>query len=248
MVGQGKGKRRRGEEKEKKGQGSVGWIANATRPDGYRRAVERLTEGGGGVFTIGHPNHSIARFIELLKGASITAVADVRSSPFSRHNPQFNREALKAELKRSGIRYEFLGHELGARSKDPAVYENGRVRYDRLAATELFAEGLTRVRIGAKHYRIALMCAEKEPLDCHRTVLVARALAEKGLEVSHILADGSVEPHAATVERLLSITGETATLFQTKSDAVDKAYRRRGEEIAFVDETKDEGAAERQGP
>lgn len=125
------------------------------------------------VLTIGHSNHPIERFIGLLKQDGVTAVADVRSAPFSRHNPQFNKDSLQQSLSEAGIAYIFLGKELGARSNDRSCYEDGRVQYERLARTDLFLDGIERVRKGAEQYRIALMCAEKEPLECHRTLLVA---------------------------------------------------------------------------
>jgi uncharacterized protein (DUF488 family) len=134
------------------------------------------------VFTVGHSTHSAERFIELLRAADVTAVADVRSSPYSRFNPQFNKQDLKGALKRHEIAYAFVGQELGARSSDPKCYCDGRVVYSRLAQTALFKNGLKRIRKGAQSYRIALMCAEREPLECHRTLLVSRYLAKDGVE------------------------------------------------------------------
>ena len=123
------------------------------------------------VFTIGHSTHPQERFIGLLLKHGITAVCDVRSKPYSRMNPQFNREDLEEALLAQGIAYRFLGKELGARSDDPDCYVGGKVQYDRLAGTELFKQGLKRVIRGLKEdFRIALMCAEKEPLECHRTI------------------------------------------------------------------------------
>src|SRR6266446_5531061 len=126
------------------------------------------------VYTIGHSTHTIEKLIALLKDHGITALCDVRSQPYSRMNPQFNREPLKQALRDSGILYVFLGAELGARSEDKSCYRNGQVQYDLLARTDLFKRGIERVKDGAHRYRLALMCAEKEPLDCHRTILVSR--------------------------------------------------------------------------
>ena len=156
------------------------------------------------IYTIGHSTHSIERFIELLTSHSITAVGDVRSQPYSRINPQFNREPLKEALRTADIKYVFLGRELGARSEDKTCYRGGQVQYDLLAQTDLFKHGLDRVKEGARTHRIALMCAEKEPLECHRTILVARKLYEDGLTVKHVLGDGRVEDHAQTIERLIA--------------------------------------------
>src|ERR1700741_1321559 len=105
------------------------------------------------VYSIGHSTHAPDRFLSLLGQHSITAVGDVRSTPFSRFNPQFNRQTLKASLEASGIAYVFLGKELGARSDDERCYENGKVQYDRLASTALFQQGLDRVQEGTGRYR-----------------------------------------------------------------------------------------------
>jgi uncharacterized protein (DUF488 family) len=158
----------------------------------------------------------------------------VRSQPYSRFHPQFNRENLSSELRRVGIAYVFLGDELGARSKDPACYERGRVQYDRLAATALFQRGLDRVREGMRSHRLALMCAEKEPLDCHRTILIARRLAAAEVAVDHILADGAIESHGAAMDRLIGKLGlPAAGLFRTREDMVADAYRIQGERISY---------------
>ena len=120
------------------------------------------------VFTIGHSTHSAEAFLGLLRLHGVEAVVDVRSSPFSRFNPQFNRQALEKFLDASGIRYVFLGRELGARSEDRSGYDPGRVQYARLAPTPSFQSGLDRVLQEAARFRIALLCAEKEPLESLR--------------------------------------------------------------------------------
>ena len=186
------------------------------------------------VYTIGHSTNSIDEFIGSLKQHGITAVADVRSAPYSRFNPQFNRETLLKKLQDCGIKYVFLGKELGARSDDPSCYRDSKVRYDLLAETDLFKDGLERVKAGAQDYRIALMCAEKDPLDCHRTILVARKLVEQGLTVKHILADGGIESHEEVLDRLLDLVGlGSPDFFRTKEDAIREAYEKRGEAIAY---------------
>lgn len=189
------------------------------------------------VFTIGHSTHPLEVFVALLRQNDVTAIADVRSAPFSRFNPQFNKDTLADDLKANGIQYVFLGRELGARSDDRSMYERGRVRYARLAQSEPFKQGIVRVIQGAGEHRIALMCAEKEPLDCHRTLLVARALDERGVEVTHILADGTLEPHRATMDRLLDVTGlPHGDLFRSRDDMIAEALARQEERVAYVDE------------
>ena len=132
---------------------------------------ERLGRKVSAVLTIGHSNHLQEYFLDLLIQFGVTALADVRSVPYSRFNPQFNREGLAATLKERGIRYIYLGHQLGGRSEDLSCYdeETGHIRYDLLAKKPQFRNGLRRVLRGAEEYRIALMCAESEPLDCHRS-------------------------------------------------------------------------------
>jgi uncharacterized protein (DUF488 family) len=189
------------------------------------------------VFTIGHSTHSLEAFVELLRRHEITAVADVRSAPFSRFNPQFNRDALVRDLRVQGIKYVFLGRELGARAEDRALYENGRVRYARLAQTDLFKQGIERVIQGISEHRIALMCAEREPLECHRTLLVARALEEQGVEVTHILGDGRLESHRTAMERLLDVAGlPHEDLFRSQQDLIAEALTRQEEKVAYVDQ------------
>ncbi len=159
------------------------------------------------VLTIGHSNHPQETFLGLLERHRVRALADVRSTPWSRFNPHFNRKLLAGALAVRGIEYLYLGRELGGRPDDPACYEEGRIRYDRIARTEWFREGVDRVVRGAVEHRMAVMCAEKEPLDCHRTLLVGQALHERGMDVAHIHADGGLEPHADAMDRLLSGTG-----------------------------------------
>jgi uncharacterized protein (DUF488 family) len=157
------------------------------------------------IYTIGHSNHAIDTFNALASGAGITAIADVRSVPYSRRNPQFNRETLAAALKTAGMAYVWLGDVLGARPKDPALRRpDGGADYGLIAAEEAFAGGLDRLVYGAARHRVALMCAERDPLDCHRTVLVARNLAARGIGLRHVLADGRVVPHRAIEERVLA--------------------------------------------
>jgi uncharacterized protein (DUF488 family) len=189
------------------------------------------------VFTIGHSNHAPESFLGLLRLHGITAVADVRSQPHSRHNPQYNRETLQRYLKDNGVSYVFLGRELGARSDDVSCYDRGKVNYERLAQTPLFQAGLERVIVGRESHQIALMCAEKEPLACHRTLLVARALVQRGVEVSHIHADGSLETHDDALSRLLTLVRlPEADLFHSREEQVQRAYALQADAVAYVDE------------
>ena len=187
------------------------------------------------IYTVGHSNHPIEKFMRLLADNGITAVADVRSQPFSRRCPQFNKERLAAALAQHGIAYVFVGQELGARSNDESCYENGKVQYERLAATPIFKQGIDRVLAGAGKFRVALMCAEKEPLDCHRTLLVSRALEKRGAAIAHILADGSIENQPQTMTRLIDMVGLGGRdMFTDTAELAEEACRRREAKIAYV--------------
>jgi uncharacterized protein (DUF488 family) len=137
-----------------------------------------------GILTIGHSTHGLDHFLRLVTEHRVTAIADVRSVPASRFTPQFNRDALKHALREVQVNYVFLGKELGARSDDPTCYVNGRVQYQRLAQTPAFVEGIERLRTGMQTERVALVCAEQEPLDCHRAVLVSRVFDDLGVSVA----------------------------------------------------------------
>jgi uncharacterized protein (DUF488 family) len=203
------------------------------------------------VFTLGHSTHSIEKLLGLIRRNEITAITDVRSQPYSRMNAQFNREPLRDALKGLGISYVFLGRELGGRSEDRSCYVDGKIQYDRLARTALFQQGLARVMEGASRYRIALLCAEKDPLTCHRTILVVRQLVARGLQASHILEDGRLEPHDTALDRLLQEEGMRSNdLFKPLQELVDEAYAKRGNAIAYVERPSaaSDGASERHAP
>lgn len=188
------------------------------------------------ILTIGHSNHSPEHFLALLRGAGVTAVADVRSAPYSRHMPHFSREPLAALLRKAGVAYVFLGRELGGRPDSRALYSNGSADYERMACTEAFRRGLDRVMDGARRHRIALMCSEQDPLDCHRCLLVARRLRERGHRVGHILADGRIEPHEESEARLLAAVRMDANdLFASREERLADAYRTRGRKVAFAE-------------
>lgn len=155
------------------------------------------------LYTIGHSNHPIQKFIQLLRQHGIETICDVRSHPYSRYAPQYTQKSLQRSLADEGIGYLFLGNELGARSTNPDCYRDGKIQYDLLAKQPSFAEGINRVIEENNHHRTALMCMEKNPAQCHRALLVARKIFELGVPVSHILADGSLDPHQDLESRLL---------------------------------------------
>lgn len=195
------------------------------------------------LYTVGHSVHSGERLISLLRANGVSAVCDVRSQPYSRRSPQFNREALKAELLAHGVSYVFLGELLGGRSADPTCFEGNRVDYRKVAKTGGFRDGLVRLQKGIEQFTVGILCAEGDPLACHRTLLVCRHLRRPGLEIRHILADGRVEPHVDTERRLLSLVGLPAGDLLSRSDEmVERAYDLRGLEIAYARSGVSDGA------
>ena len=188
------------------------------------------------VYTIGHSNHSLGEFLALLRKHRVDEVVDVRSSPSSRYTPQFNYDALNGALEEAGIGYVFMGGELGGRPVDRSCYDvDGRVSYDRLANTDLFDDGIRRIVWAADQRRVAVMCSEKEPLDCHRTLLIAKVLEERGIDVEHILADGSLENHSAAMDRLMDIfkLPHHGDLFRTRDDVIADALTLQEGKVAY---------------
>ncbi|HEY4329966.1 MAG TPA: DUF488 domain-containing protein, partial [Phycisphaerae bacterium] len=158
------------------------------------------------IFTIGHSNYQPQPFLELLQKHQITAIADVRSQPHSKFAPHFNRETLEAILLRHHIKYFFIGRELGARREERECYIAGQARYDLIKNLPAFQQGLQRLHHVAATERIALMCSEKDPLTCHRTILIGRELRAQ-MTITHILDGGTLEPHPAAETRLLKLMG-----------------------------------------
>lgn len=199
-----------------------------------------MVSNGMEVWTIGHSTQSYEDFLKRLRGVGVTAVADVRSAPFSRHFPHFNRDTLKDELRHDQIAYVFLGGELGGRPKENRFFCEGVADYEKMARAVSFGKGLERVIEGAHRYRIALMCSEHDPLDCHRCLLVGRALAERGLSVRHILGDGNTATHAKIEMQLLEMAGRSeGDFFDTREDRLAKAYRERARKVAYAERGDD---------
>ncbi len=204
------------------------------------------------LFTIGHSNHSIEAFISLLQRHGITALADVRSHPHSRYLAHFNQSALKAALLSAGIQYIFLGRELGARPADPSCYVGGKALYEKIAYTELFHEGIQRLIQDLEKDKISLMCAEQDPIECHRAILVCQHLRELPIHINHILKTGELEPHKHLEDRLLvshklnqpeSGTPVQLSLFdapqalpaRSREECLKEAYKRQSDKIAYVE-------------
>ena len=190
------------------------------------------------VFTIGHSLHEIEAFIDLLRRHGIEAVADVRSHPYSKRLPQFSKAELQRALKAAGIQYVFLGQELGARRNERDCYVNGQAKYELIARLPAFAKGIERIQAGAARMNLSLMCAEKDPITCHRTILICRELARLGLDVKHILDDGRLELHEDAQKRMMIEEGFVPgqlDIFGGGDDtgSLTLAYEKRGLKIAY---------------
>lgn len=195
------------------------------------------------LFTIGHSSHQLEYFFSLLKKQDINFLVDVRSVPFSKYTPQFNKEDLKKFLLGNGIYYLFMGQEFGARREDTSLYtDEGYLNFEKVAKSKLFNVGIERIITGIeKGFRIAFMCTEKDPVDCHRNILVARAFYKLNYAIDNILENGKIQDQASLEKRLLDMyfpDRMQQTLFdsgETMSDTelINEAYRLRNKDIGY---------------
>jgi uncharacterized protein (DUF488 family) len=193
------------------------------------------------LFTIGHSNQSLDHFLDLLLAYRISAIADVRSGPYSKYSPQFNKDILECTLRNANIDYVFLGSELGARRSEDSCYIEGRAKYDRVAQLPAFRRGIERALEGVEHYIVALMCSESDPITCHRTILVCREMKKicPDLHITHILENGTEERQDALEKRLVQLHKLQPELFgdlTSMSSLVEKAYDLQAEKIAYKKE------------
>jgi uncharacterized protein (DUF488 family) len=146
------------------------------------------------VYSIGHSNQPVEALVELLRRHAIDVLVDVRSQPYSRWATQFNQGPLLHAARAAGVRYEFFGSELGGRPPESQYYDaEGHVLYDRVAASQRFVDGVDRLLRDLAGCRIAMMCSEEDPAVCHRYLLIAPVLADRGIVVRHIRGDGSLQ-------------------------------------------------------
>jgi uncharacterized protein (DUF488 family) len=187
------------------------------------------------ILTIGHSRHSFERFAALLAGAGVETLADIRSMPRSRFSPHFNKDALAAALAARNVAYVFLGKELGGRPQDPQMYSGGVADYEKMAASSEFRLGLAQLSEAAAERTLAMLCSEADPLECHRFLLVGRALAEGGSDVRHILPSGDVMTHRQAEDRLLELEGfaERGLPLLAPDARLAEAYRARSRKAAY---------------
>lgn len=191
----------------------------------------------GKIYTIGYSGHNMESFISLLMHNRIDVVCDVRSTPYSTYKPDFSRGSFRKHLNLANIKYSFFGDQLGARPKDRSCYVDGQATYQKISNSDFFREGLERIRKGSGMLNLALVCSEKDPIECHRAVLVCRNLDEVRSRIAHIHTSGNIESQDDFDARLVELHGLTPPpLLSTKNDwmnAVAVAYQKQGDAIAF---------------
>lgn len=184
------------------------------------------------LYTIGYASFSIGGFIDTLKTYDITALCDVRSAPYSKYKPEFKKDNFHNALSDSDISYIFLGKFVGARVEDPGCFIDGKLHYGLLKETENFRTGINHILNGMKDYRVVLMCAEKDPVNCHRTFLVCRALRSYPVKILHILEDGSLEEQSITERRLLKLYDlDQPDIFRSERERIKEVYDRMCENV-----------------
>lgn len=157
------------------------------------------------LYTIGHSRHTMETFLGLLQQHGVQTLADIRSVPASKRMPWFSRDPLRQALQQAGIRYAWMGDRLGGRPRDASLYNaDGSVDYARVRATAAFQTGMELLERTAAESRTAIMCAEEDPMHCHRWLLLGPAMEARGMKVLHIRGDGRLEEMAAVQRGLFS--------------------------------------------
>ena len=191
------------------------------------------------IFTIGHSNHDISDFINLLLANQIELVIDVRSAPYSKLYPHFNRNPLEVSLTKNSIKYTFLGDSVGGRSNNIKDYSKGRVMYKKIAEKKEYISSINTMIQNSSKYKIVLMCSEKEPLECHRTLLISRSIETHMVKILHIHRDGQIESQSEAIQRLLKIWKlDSPNLFGEDAERIDEAFTKQESKYAYFDENK----------
>ncbi len=186
------------------------------------------------VLSVGHSSRTGLEFLAVLEAWEVSAIADVRSTPWSKRNPQFNRDILKFELESRGISYRFMGRSLGGRPSLASLYSNGVADYEKMAGAPAYKQAIMRVQAAAKNHRLALLCSEHDPIECHRCLLVGRSLDEVGVKMIHILSENFAQSQQEIEGRLLKLTGENQSNFlQPRIDVLSHVYKEWSERVAY---------------
>lgn len=178
------------------------------------------------IFSVGHSNHPLPFFLNLLSSHRVEVLVDVRSYPYSSYTTHFNGPELKTAVTEHGLKYLFMGKELGGRPDGPEYYDaKGRVLYGQVALSHLFLEGVVRLEKGLEKYRVAMMCSEEDPTGCHRHLLISRVLAERGINIWHIRGDGTLQSEEALSSQQASDALQMSLFPQDEEQAQWKSLR-----------------------
>jgi len=186
------------------------------------------------LYSIGHSNDSFEKFVKRLKIHHIQAIADVRSQPYSRYASWFNRENISISLKKNDIAYVFLGDKVGARCTDPYCIVDGQVDFTKVAQRKEFQSGIARIRHGLSKFNIALMCSEKDPMTCHRTILIAREFVKYNIDIQHIFPDNNIQYHSKLMQRIAYENNYHNDLFMSEEDKVNQSYKLQAGKMGYI--------------
>lgn len=196
------------------------------------------------IYTIGHSNYSVEKLIDMLKFYDINCVVDIRGTPYSKYNIQFDKETIKYTLTHSGFVYIYMAKELAAKRINKQSYNSeGYSDFEKVIHEDDFINGIQRLKIGCeKGYKIALLGAMQEPIRCHRSILVGRALRDYGFNVKHILDDYSIASQEDIEKNILdkyfsnrgqltidSLLGNE----MTEEEMIEEGYRLANKEIGY---------------
>jgi uncharacterized protein (DUF488 family) len=184
------------------------------------------------IYSIGYSSFAFKDFISTLNKYEINALIDVRSVPYSKYKPEYNQDQITKKIN-DNIQYIFMGKELGARPQDLSVFIDGKVSFDLLAQTNFFNHGINRIKKGLSlGYTPCLLCAEKDPITCHRTILISRILSNQNHQIKHILYDGTIESQNNVEKRLLKKYNlDQTNMFYSRKDRIDLAYRKQENQL-----------------
>lgn len=195
------------------------------------------------LYTIGHSNNTTEKFLSLLRENGIDCVVDVRSTPYSEFHSQFNKPNIQNLFTQNKIKYIHMPEEFGARIENPKLYTNGYVDFSKVRKGEAFKKGVSRVQDGIdKGYTIALLCCERQPIDCHRNILVAKAFYDLGYEILNIVDSNIVITQKEVEQMLLDLyfknRNQLSLLEETKpeTELINEAYQLRSKAIAYETE------------
>lgn len=194
------------------------------------------------IYTVGHSTVSDTVFLKLLQKFGVTCIVDVRSVPFSRYAPQFNKDELRRFLRQNNIQYVFMGEEFGARRYDRELYsDRGYLDFERTRKSKAFLRGIERIRKGVESgFTIALMCTEKQAIDCHRSIMVSKGLIDAGFQVLHIGHNQEITTQQIIEKELIKNYFPETNMFAeqlgeplSEDQMIAEAYRRKNQEIGF---------------